>query len=87
LVTTPHEGGIVLGPISGNRGSEGKLGVKPSGRSMPLAQEFTDSPLPPKKKLSYLEAREYAGSEQRIVDAERVLESKRAELDNPAGRP
>jgi ATP-binding cassette subfamily F protein uup len=40
--------------------------------------------LPPKKKLSYLEAREYAGIEQHIIDAERVLESKRAELDNPA---
>jgi len=64
--------------------AEGKLAVKPSGRSTPLAQEFTDSPLPPKKKLAYLEAREYAGIEQRIVDAERVLESKRAELDNPA---
>ena len=58
--------------------------MKPSGRSTPLAQEFTDSPLPPKKKLSYLEAREYAGIEQRIADAERVLESKRSELENPA---
>jgi ATP-binding cassette subfamily F protein uup len=64
--------------------AEGKLAVKPSGRSTSLAQEFTDSALPPKKKLSYLEAREYAGIEQRIVDAERVLESKRTELDNPA---
>jgi ATP-binding cassette subfamily F protein uup len=67
-----------------SRQAEGKLAVKPSGRSTSLAQEFTDSPLPPKKKLSYLEAREYAGIEQRVVDAERVLESKRAELDNPA---
>jgi ATP-binding cassette subfamily F protein uup len=64
--------------------AEGKLAGKASGRSTPLAQEFTDPPLPPKKKLSYLEAREYAGIEQRIVDAERVLESKRAELENPA---
>jgi len=37
-----------------------------------------------KKKLSYLEAREYAGLEQRIADAERVLRIKRAELENPA---
>ena len=36
------------------------------------------------KKLSYLEAREYAGMEQRITKAEQVLESKRAELENPA---
>ena len=40
--------------------------------------------MPQKKKLSYLEAREYAGIEQRIADAEQVLESKRTELDNPA---
>ena len=37
-----------------------------------------------KKKLSYLEAREYAGIEQRIADAERVLQSKQAELEDPA---
>ena len=36
------------------------------------------------KKLSYLEAREYAGIEQRITEAEQVLETKRAELENPA---
>src|SRR5260370_41161536 len=45
---------------------------------------FADSPLPPKKKLSYLEAREYAGIEQRIADAEQLLQSQRAELENPA---
>ncbi len=39
---------------------------------------------PAKKKLSYLEAREYAGIEQRIANAEQVLQSKRAEMDNPA---
>lgn len=37
-----------------------------------------------RKKLSYLEAREYAAIEQHIADAERELESKRAELENPA---
>jgi ATP-binding cassette subfamily F protein uup len=35
------------------------------------------------KKLSYLEAREYASIEQRILDAEQVLESKRADLEHP----
>jgi len=35
-------------------------------------------------KLSYLEAREYAGIEQRITDAEQRLQSKRAALDDPA---
>ncbi len=36
------------------------------------------------KKLSYIEAREYAAIEQRIADAERALESKRADLDRAA---
>ncbi len=43
-----------------------------------------DAQPPPKKKLSYLEAREYAGLEQRIADAEQLLKDKRAELENPA---
>jgi ATP-binding cassette subfamily F protein uup len=36
------------------------------------------------KKLSYLEAREYAGIEQRIADAEQRLQSKRIALEDPA---
>ena len=31
-----------------------------------------------------MEAREYAGIEQRIVDAEHLLQTRRAELENPA---
>jgi ATP-binding cassette subfamily F protein uup len=45
------------------------------------------SPAPPaqaQKKLSYLEAREYAGIEQRITEAEQRLQSKRAALEDPA---
>jgi ATP-binding cassette subfamily F protein uup len=37
-----------------------------------------------KKKLSYLEAREYGGIEQRIADAEEVLRLRRAELEDPS---
>jgi ATP-binding cassette subfamily F protein uup len=37
-----------------------------------------------KKKLSYLEAREYATIEQRIADAEEVLLAKHAQLEDPA---
>jgi ATP-binding cassette subfamily F protein uup len=37
-----------------------------------------------KKKLSYLEAREYADIEQRIASAEETLEAKRAALNDPA---
>jgi ATP-binding cassette subfamily F protein uup len=39
---------------------------------------------PAKKKLSYLEAREYATIEQRVAEAEQVLQEKRAQLEDPA---
>jgi ABC transport system ATP-binding/permease protein len=41
-------------------------------------------PSQPKKKLSYLEAREYATIEQRIAGADAKLQSKRAALEDPA---
>jgi len=37
-----------------------------------------------KRKLSYLEAREYAGMEQRIAEAEEALQQKRANAEDPA---
>jgi len=37
-----------------------------------------------KKKLSYLEAREYAVIEERIAHAEQLLQTKRAQLEDPA---
>ena len=37
-----------------------------------------------RKKLSYMEAREYAGIEQRIADAEQQVQAHRAELEDPA---
>jgi len=39
---------------------------------------------PARKKLSYLEAREYDGIEQRIAEAEDLLQAKRAQLEDPA---
>lgn len=63
---------------------ERKQAAIASGHSTRRVPAFADSSLPVKKKLSYLEAREYAGIEQRIADAEQVLASKRAELENPA---
>ena len=36
-----------------------------------------------KKKLSYLEAREYDSVEQRVADAEQVLQEKRVQLEDP----
>jgi ATP-binding cassette subfamily F protein uup len=37
-----------------------------------------------KKKLSYMEAREYSTLEQRIADAEQVLQKKKAAAEDPA---
>jgi ABC transport system ATP-binding/permease protein len=55
-----------------------KKGSSPpsSGSSAPLMQA--------KKKLSYLEAREYAGIEERITEAEQKLQAKLAALEDPA---
>ena len=36
-----------------------------------------------KKKLSYLEAREYDTIEQRVAGAEQILQAKRAQLEDP----
>ena len=52
--------------------------------STPVVPGLSEPPVQAQKKLSYLEAREYAGIEQRISEAERVLRSKRAELEDPA---
>jgi len=40
--------------------------------------------VPSRKKLSYLEAREYATIEERVAEAEQVLQAKRAQLEDPA---
>jgi ATP-binding cassette subfamily F protein uup len=38
---------------------------------------------PARKRLSYLEAREYEAIEQQVADAEEVLEQKRVQLEDP----
>ena len=42
-----------------------------------------DSPSPAKKKLSYLEAREWEQMEARVLEAEQQLEAIRAEMHSP----
>ncbi|HMB84453.1 MAG TPA: ATP-binding cassette domain-containing protein, partial [Terriglobales bacterium] len=42
------------------------------------------APTTARKKLSYLEAREYATIEQRVEEAEQLVQAKRAELEDPA---
>jgi ABC transport system ATP-binding/permease protein len=49
-----------------------------------LIPEFSARSTQAPKKLSYLEAREYADIEERIIKAEQVVQRKRAELENPA---
>jgi ATP-binding cassette subfamily F protein uup len=59
------------------RAQEAKV---PSVRSTPDAPRSAAV----KKKLSYIEAREFAGMEERIAEAERNLDSKREALEDPA---
>ncbi len=49
-----------------------------------LGPRFLTTGTPTKKKLSYLEAREYATIEERVADAEQVLQAKRVQLEDPA---
>ena len=49
-----------------------------------VSPDFSTAPAPVKKKLSYLDAREYEGIEQRIARAEQDLEAKRARLEDPS---
>jgi ATP-binding cassette subfamily F protein uup len=51
--------------------------------SSPTSDSSTPA-APAKKKLSYLEAREYATIEQRVEEAEQLVQAKRAELEDPA---
>jgi ATP-binding cassette subfamily F protein uup len=55
---------------SGNQPRRGTIAAEPASAA--------------KKKLSYLEAREYATIEQRVAEAEQVLQEKRAQLEDPA---
>jgi ATP-binding cassette subfamily F protein uup len=57
--------------------------VRSSG-AQPRRATTTSEPSAPKKKLSYLEAREYATIEERVDQAEQLLQEKRAQLEDPA---
>jgi ABC transport system ATP-binding/permease protein len=50
--------------------------------SAPTNGSTTGAPI--KKKLSYLEAREYATIEERVEKAEELVQAKRAQLEDPA---
>ena len=58
-------------------------GAKHPGFTTPAPKEEA-VPSQPKKKLSYLEGREYATIEQRVADAEATLAAKQAAMEDPA---
>jgi ATP-binding cassette subfamily F protein uup len=64
--------------------AERKQLAQVSTRAASSAPTSTESTTRSTKKLSYLEAREYAGIEQRIADADQVLHAKRTQLEDPA---
>ena len=53
-------------------------------RDAPRTRGAAEQPPPARKKLSYLEAREYATLEERIARAEQALQARRAQLEDPA---
>jgi ATP-binding cassette subfamily F protein uup len=63
--------------------AERKPPAKATAPSAPRAA-VPEGVLPGKTRLSYLEAREYAAIEQRVAEAEQVLQSKRVQLEDPA---
>ncbi len=57
--------------------------VMPHAASRAQAKDAA-TPAAAKKKLSYLEAREFATIEERVAEAERILQAKRDALEDPA---
>ena len=64
--------------------AERKQAVQPTERVVPPDAASTETATHARKKLSYLEAREYDGIEQRIAVAEEMLQAKQAQLEDPA---
>ncbi|MFZ0861814.1 MAG: ABC-F family ATP-binding cassette domain-containing protein [Candidatus Sulfotelmatobacter sp.] len=64
--------------------AERQQAAQSSARVTARATAATETVTPSKKKLSYLEAREYASIEKRVAAAEQKLETKRAHAEDPA---
>ncbi len=62
---------------------EQSAGRRPEPKSGKEASPDRRESAPPKKKLSYLEAREWEQMEKRVLDAEQELEALRAEMQSP----
>jgi ATP-binding cassette subfamily F protein uup len=63
--------------------AENQQSGKTTARLAPRAA-ISEGTSPVKSKLSYLEAREYATIEQRVAEAEHLLQAKRVQLEDPA---
>jgi ABC transport system ATP-binding/permease protein len=59
------------------------VATKSIARSVGRTNGGPERQLPAKKKLSYLEAREYEAIEQQVADAEELLQQKRVLLEDP----
>jgi ATP-binding cassette subfamily F protein uup len=59
-------------------------GARTTARNIARDPATADPAASSKKKLSYLEAREYASIEERVAAADQVLEAKRAAAEDPA---
>jgi ATP-binding cassette subfamily F protein uup len=55
-----------------------------AGKETSFVGALAGKPTSARKKLAYLEAREYATIEQRIAEAEQALQAKRTQLEDPA---
>jgi ABC transport system ATP-binding/permease protein len=64
--------------------AERKQATEPSARVVARNAASTEPAAPARKKLSYLEAREYDSIERRIAEAEELLRTRRAQLEDPA---
>jgi ATP-binding cassette subfamily F protein uup len=64
--------------------AERKQAAEASTRAATRTSAVADTASSSKKKLSYLEAREYAEIEHRVAEAELILDAKRVQLDDPA---
>jgi ABC transport system ATP-binding/permease protein len=64
--------------------AERKQAAQENTRGAPRTPASNEPATTGKKKLSYLEAREYEAIEQLVADAELVLQAKREQLEDPA---
>ena len=69
---------------SAQAGRRESVKILARGKEGPFVGTGAEKPAPARRKLGYLEAREYATIEQRIAEAEQALHAKRAQLEDPA---